>query len=183
MCLISQFSDSSDIDIDGGTQIVLDSVNSTKCLDITLVDDGLVEGSETLSLALEVVAGSSRGIRLVEPNTTTIEIADVNCEYVCVCVCVRVCPRVCVYMCVYVCEYVCVWCVCTCVYVCVRVCVRVWCVYVCVWCVVLILTNHIHIPCVAEHISVTLFSILYLPLSCCDWFQCIRSHCQRSRRY
>ena len=89
-------------------------MNSTKCLNITLVDDDLVEGSETLYLSLEVVAGSSRGIRLVEPNTTTIEIADVNCEYVCVSTCV-----------------------CTCV-----VCVRV-------WCVVLILTNHIHIPCVA----------------------------------
>ena len=55
--------------------------NTSKCFVVNVTVDGQVEGNDTVSLFLEeVTTSSSRGIRLVEPNATTITIVDIDGE-------------------------------------------------------------------------------------------------------
>ena len=66
----------------GGTEFVLNSMTSSHCLNLSLDDDGLIEGSERVVLSLEeIYSVGSFGIRLLEPNSTTITITDANCEF------------------------------------------------------------------------------------------------------
>ena len=72
----------SDITIEDGTDMFrITQQNVSKCFVVNLTVDGQVEGNDTVSLFLEeVTTSSSRGIRLVEPNATTITIVDIDSE-------------------------------------------------------------------------------------------------------
>ena len=50
---------------------------SVNCFNVSIMQDDLVEGTESLELAIELNTGADYfGIRSVQPNTTTITIVD-----------------------------------------------------------------------------------------------------------
>ena len=61
---------------------VLDSTNHGYCFDVTLVSDGLVEGTEIVTLRLEQnpTFSGSFGIRDVSAESVKITVRDEDCE-------------------------------------------------------------------------------------------------------
>ena len=70
---------SDDITILLSTSIELSSSKTEQCFDVILENDTLVEGTETVTLSLELTESGS-GIRDIAPNTTDIIITDDDCE-------------------------------------------------------------------------------------------------------
>ena len=60
---------------------MLNSTAIQECLDVYIENDILVEGTEIITLSLELTeTGNARGIRDITPNTTDIIITDDDCE-------------------------------------------------------------------------------------------------------
>ena len=63
------------------TYFVLNGTTPIQCFNLTLLNDGVAEGSESNTLSLEEVLTSDLfGIKLVQPNVTTIEIINSDSE-------------------------------------------------------------------------------------------------------
>ena len=63
------------------TTVMLNSTAIQECLDVHIENDILVEGTEVITLSLELIEdNTARGIRDVTPNTTDIIITDDDCE-------------------------------------------------------------------------------------------------------
>lgn len=60
---------------------LLNSIDHTMCFNVSLVSDGLVEGTENITLSLQqMMPNTSFGIREVSPNTATVTVTDEDCE-------------------------------------------------------------------------------------------------------
>ena len=61
--------------------IYLNGDNSIECFNVSINQEGLVEGTESLELAVELNTDANNfGIRSVHPNTTLITITDHDCK-------------------------------------------------------------------------------------------------------
>ena len=56
-----------------------DSATHRQCFNVTIIADGVLEATETFSLNLTLVEGSTVPV-VVDPDTSVVEITDVNCK-------------------------------------------------------------------------------------------------------
>ena len=61
---------------------ISDSATHRQCFNVTIIDDGVLEDTETFSLNLTLVEGSTIPV-VVDPDTSVVEITDMDCKYLC----------------------------------------------------------------------------------------------------
>ena len=61
------------------TLLVLNSSIAEQCFNLLLLSDGLVEGTEIVTLTLQL-KNNIYGIEVIAPNTTVVTIIDEDCE-------------------------------------------------------------------------------------------------------
>ena len=59
-----------------------DPTTHRQCFNVTIIADGVLEATETFSLTLTLVEGSTVPV-VVDPDTSVVEITDVNCKDFC----------------------------------------------------------------------------------------------------
>ena len=59
-----------------------DPTTHRQCFNVTIIADGVLEATETFSLNLTLVEGSTVPV-VVDPDTSVVEITDVNCKDFC----------------------------------------------------------------------------------------------------
>lgn len=68
------------------TTLTLSASTPVRCFNVSLIPDGMVEGTEILTLTLELESNIF-GIDDIAPNTTAITILDGDCELCCTSMC------------------------------------------------------------------------------------------------
>ena len=62
-------------------EITDDNSTHIQCFEVSIVDDGLIEGTESFSLFLSLRGNGSRTPVIIRPETSTVWILDNDCKY------------------------------------------------------------------------------------------------------